>query len=271
MQHDRPVLIAFPFLLALVLLVSGVTLGSVQTLPPRITVMSYNIHHGVGTNRILDLNRIAGVISAAAPDIVALQEVDKDTKRSGGVDQAAELARLTRMNYQFGKAVNYDGGEFGNAILTRHPVTLIGNWPLPGFKEARAALFVAIDLSSLYGAGVSMTFVATHLDNRKNANRIESADVIEAVITGLPRRPALLGGDLNDRPSTATLNKFDLYWDIEDLGRTLWTFPAGTPDRQLDYVLYRSSGDWTVHHIEVLNEPVAADHRPIVYVFELNT
>ena len=270
MRHDRSVLIAFPFVLALVLLVSAVTPGSAQTVPGRITVMSYNIHHGEGTNRILDLKRIADVIKGAAPDIVALQEVDKNTNRSGGVDQAAELARLTGMRYQFGKAINYDGGEHGIAILTRHPFTLIGNWPLPGFKEARAALFVAIDLSSLYGAGVSMTFVATHLDNRRSANRIKSADDIEAVMTGLPPRPALLGGDLNDRPNTATLNAFDRYWDIEDLGRALWTFPAGTPDRQLDYVLSRKSGDWTVHDIEVLNEPVASDHRPIVYVYELN-
>ena len=270
MRPNRANVVAFACVLVPVLLVVGIGVGSAQTVPS-VTVMSYNIHHGEGTNRILDLNRIAEVINAADPDIVSLQEVDKNTNRSGGVDQAAVLASLTGMSHQFGKAVNRDGGEYGNAILTKHPMTLIGNWPLPGFKEARAALFVKIDLASVYGDGVLMTFIATHLDHKKSANRIQSADDIEAVISGLPGRPALLGGDLNDRPGTATLNEFDLYWEIEDLGQAWWTFPAGTPNRQLDYVLYRNSGDWTVHGIEVPNEPVASDHRPIVYTYALNT
>lgn len=60
-------------------------------------VLTYNIHHGEGTDGVLDLERIAGVIKGASPDLVALQEVDVGAERTGGVDQAGELGRLTGM------------------------------------------------------------------------------------------------------------------------------------------------------------------------------
>jgi endonuclease/exonuclease/phosphatase family metal-dependent hydrolase len=236
--------------------------------------MSYNIHEGKGTDGTLDLNRIADVINAVGPDLVVLQEVDKNTEGSGFVDQPAVLAALTFMNHEFGKAMDWDKGEFGNVILTKHPYTLIGNYLLPKVKrnqEPRAALFLEVDLSSIYGPGASITFVGTHLDNRRAQSRIQAASFIDTILAGLPDRPALLGGDLNDVPGSPTMIEFDLSWEIEDLGQTLFTFPAGSPDRQIDYVLYRDSGAWTVNHAEVLDEPIASDHRPIVYIYELGT
>jgi endonuclease/exonuclease/phosphatase family metal-dependent hydrolase len=71
----------------------------------QVRVLSYNIHHGAGTDGELDLPRIANVIRRLKPDLVALQEVDKKTQRSRGVDQAAELGRLTGMHAVFGKAI----------------------------------------------------------------------------------------------------------------------------------------------------------------------
>src|SRR3990172_3828554 len=83
--------------------------------PLRVRVLTYNIHHGEGTDGRIDLARIAAVIQRLAPDVVALQEVDKLTSRSEGVDQAAELGRLTKLHAAFGKAMDYAGGEYGQA------------------------------------------------------------------------------------------------------------------------------------------------------------
>src|SRR5688500_8381796 len=77
---------------------------------PRRRVLSYNIHHGEGTDRKFDLERLAKIIRAAEPDVVALQEVDRKTRRASGVDQAAELGKLTDMHVEFGNAMNYSGG-----------------------------------------------------------------------------------------------------------------------------------------------------------------
>ncbi|MNQ91824.1 hypothetical protein D3C85_1072220 [compost metagenome] len=80
--------------------------------------MTYNIHVGIpASGSTPNLAATAAVINAASPDLVALQEVDKNTTRSGGVDQAAYLATATGMNYYFAKAINRFGGEYGIAIL----------------------------------------------------------------------------------------------------------------------------------------------------------
>jgi len=77
----------------------------------RIRVLSYNIHHGEGTDGKLDLARIAKVIEAAKPDLVALQEVDVEAQRSGKVDQAQELSRLTRLHVAFGPSMDFQGAN----------------------------------------------------------------------------------------------------------------------------------------------------------------
>lgn len=82
-------------------------------------VLSYNIHHGRGTDNQVDLARIAKVISDSQADLVALQEVDHGTRRTGGVDQTSELGRLTGMHSQFCKQIDYDDGEYGQALLSR--------------------------------------------------------------------------------------------------------------------------------------------------------
>ena len=85
--------------------------------PFRLRVLSYNIHHGQGTDGRFDLARLAEVIDRLEPDLVALQEVDHRTRRAKGVDQAAELGRLTGMHSWFGKAMDFSGGGYGDSPL----------------------------------------------------------------------------------------------------------------------------------------------------------
>ncbi len=99
--------------------------------PVRVRVLTYNIHHGAGTDGKTDLARTAGAIKRLTPDLVALQEVDKATTRSRGVDQAAELGRLTGMHFAFGKAMDFAGGQYGEAILSRYPLMEIQVHSLP--------------------------------------------------------------------------------------------------------------------------------------------
>src|SRR6266550_6659404 len=85
-------------------------------------VMTYNIHVGVGMDKKLDLKRIADVINDQHPDLVGLQEVDRGVKRTQGIDEIAELARLTRMQFVFAHNLDYQGGQYGVAILSRFPI-----------------------------------------------------------------------------------------------------------------------------------------------------
>ncbi|MEZ6125818.1 MAG: endonuclease/exonuclease/phosphatase family protein [Planctomycetaceae bacterium] len=104
--------------------------------PTQLRVLSYNIHHGEGVDRKLDLQRIADVILSVRPDLVALQEVDRNATRTGGVDQPAELARLTRMHVVFGANIELQGGHYGNAVLSRHPIARLRNHLLPNIDDS---------------------------------------------------------------------------------------------------------------------------------------
>lgn len=98
-------------------------------------VLSYNIHHGEGVDGKLDLDRIARTIQSVEPDLVALQEVDRKVTRTGGIDQPAELARLTKMQVAFGGNIVLQGGDYGNAVLSRWPIRRHENHKLPRFDN----------------------------------------------------------------------------------------------------------------------------------------
>src|SRR5439155_12093386 len=85
-------------------------------------VMTYNIHHGEGLDGKVDLLHISDVIKREQADIVALQEVDKGVARTARRDLPAELAALTGMTCVFSNNFHYQGGEYGNAVLTRFPI-----------------------------------------------------------------------------------------------------------------------------------------------------
>ncbi len=228
--------------------------------PRRLTVMSYNIHHARGMDERVDLERIAKVIQSVSPDIVALQEVDRHTRRTGGVDQAAELGRLTGMEVVFGRAIDFQGGQYGNAVLSKPPVLAKCNHPLPFSpgREARAVLAVDVD---------GFRFLATHLDNASEEDRVAAARVIPSMTE--PALPTVLAGDLNAVRGSRPMQLLSEHFLIAGGDVESPTIPVNNPRRQIDYVLFRPAERWRVIEVRVLNEPVASDHLPIVAVLEL--
>jgi endonuclease/exonuclease/phosphatase family metal-dependent hydrolase len=126
---------------------SGCQAGSVRPQTPgTLRVLSYNIHHGEAMDKKFDYQRLAKVINDLSPDIVALQEVDVGTERASGVDQATLLGKLCKMHHAFGQAMPYQGGQYGEAILSRFSIETVLVHPLPYQfeQEPRAALEVRI-------------------------------------------------------------------------------------------------------------------------------
>src|SRR6476661_4661857 len=104
-------------LLAILLLATAPWLWAHSAPAAPLRVLTYNIHHGAGTDGVFDLARIASVISAANPDIVSLQEVDNGVPRTNNINEVARLAELTGMQSYFAKARNLDGGSYGDGVL----------------------------------------------------------------------------------------------------------------------------------------------------------
>lgn len=234
----------------------------------RLRILSYNIHHGEGIDRKLDLERIAGVIKSVKPDIVALQEVDRKVGRTKGVDQPAELARLTGMHVVFGSNIPLLGGDYGNAVLSRFPIAGHKNHKLPNFDKSEQRGVLAAEIK-VPGLARPLLFLATHLDYRRdNKERLASARFINDLVMKQGKRPALLAGDLNDTAESRVLAEFEKQWTRTN-PKPLPTIPVEEPTRQIDFVLYRPADRWNVIETTVLDEAVASDHRAVLAVVEV--
>jgi endonuclease/exonuclease/phosphatase family metal-dependent hydrolase len=223
---------------------------------PRLRVLTYNIHHGEGTDRKFDLERLAKIIKATEPDLVALQEVDRKTRRASGVDQAAELGKLTGMHARFGKAMDYSGGEYGEAILSRHEPTKTSVHALPHGpgREPRAA--IAVTLAARDGLP-ELIFIGTHLCHQSVDDRVAQAKTINAAYPSEAKTVAILAGDLNARTASPPMRELGKQWSD--------TMPKRN---KIDYVLVRPGDPWRAVETKVIPEPVASDHDPVLVVLE---
>jgi endonuclease/exonuclease/phosphatase family metal-dependent hydrolase len=233
--------------------------------PRTLRVMTYNIHITQGMDKRFDIERIANVIKANDVDVVAVQEVDIKARRSGGVDQLAELKRLTGMHGVFGKARDFDGGEYGQVILSRRPIDKMDVHQLPGAadQEQRIALVATIEQKKPLP---DLLFVATHLHHKEEEHRLKQSAELNRILKDFMshREPAVLVlGDLNATPASAVMTQMAEKWDdaTRDAGLT---FPADKPDRKIDYVLLPKGHGWKVISATVVDESVASDHRPVV-------
>ena len=243
--------------------------------PFRLRVLTYNIHHGEGSDGRIDLERIARVISEQRPDLVALQEIDVKTRRSGGVDQAAELARLTGLHVAFGKAIDYQGGEYGQAVLSRFSIDSFRTHTLPGEPASEQRIAVEATVRPARN-GPAVRFVGTHLHHLPpEANRLRQAAELNRLFIGdTESTPTILAGDFNAEPNSETMALLTARWtDVatqsDELGVRQATYPANAPRKRIDYVLLRpTGGTWRVIHARVIPETIASDHAPVLAVVE---
>lgn len=219
-----------------------------------LVLMSYNVRNGKGMDNKRNLNRTAAVIRAARPDVVALQEIDSVTRRSEGNDVAAVLGRKCSMYHTFSKTIDYDGGGYGVALLSREKPVAVQRFALPGREEARTLLYVEFEQYAV---------VSTHLSLTAE-DRMASLAVIDSVAT-MCTKPIYIAGDWNATPESAfgraLGEKMQYLTDTKAC-----TFPADNPDRVIDYIVAPHDQAVEVLRREVVNEPMASDHRPIIAV-----
>lgn len=220
-------------------------------------VMTYNIKHGERSS----LESLARVIAAERPDLVALQEVDLGTARAGGVDQAARLGELTGMEHAFVPALlSHDGGQYGLALLSRHPILSAARVPLPSAGEQRILALFEVELDPAH----VLPFAVTHFGVTGAAERQEQAAAVLAALAGRPA--AILAGDLNATSSEASVaalrGALGDAWSRGGSGSGN-TVDALFPTRRIDYLLL--GADWTARvAARVPAARLESDHRPVV-------
>jgi endonuclease/exonuclease/phosphatase family metal-dependent hydrolase len=235
-------------------------------------VLSYNIHHANPPSRpgVIDLDAIAGVIKKQQPHLVALQEVDVFTERSGkSLHQAEKLAEMTGMTAYFAKAIDYGWGEYGVAILSKFPMDAMKNTSLPTAKETngepRALATVVVTLPE----GKKILFACTHLDaQRQDTNRLLQINSIVNILK-TEKLPVIIAGDFNSVPGTTVINTLDSYFTRTCITNCGFTIPQINPTKTIDFIAYTASDAFTVTEHYVPDEKYASDHLPVGSVLRI--
>ena len=241
-----------------------------------VRLLTYNVHRCVGVDGKLDVARVAEVIAAQSPDIVALQEVDVGRARTGGVDQAERLAHRLGMAFHFHASVKVESELYGDALLTVRPERLVRTGRLPGDPrfprlEPRGALWVAVDID-----GVELQVINTHLGLVPREQRAQALALAGREWLGRQRRsdPLMLVGDFNATPLAAAYRTLaSMLIDARravPFARAHPTFPSRLPMLAIDHVFV--SAGVQVQAVRTALDPLsrtASDHVPLIVDFRL--
>jgi len=216
----------------------------------QLQVMTFNVRHCAGMDLVVDYNRIANVIKQQNPDVVALQELDSITTRSGQHDQLRELAIRTNYHPVYGSAINFDGGKYGVGVLTKEPYLSIKRIPLPG-EEPRILLVVELK---------DYVLACIHLDLDEEQRLASIPLIVEEARRW--QKPFILAGDWNDTPDSELMQEMTKSFTV--LSGDMATYPADAPQQCLDYIAAFKGPSVEVEEFQVIDEPAASDHRPVV-------
>jgi len=228
-------------------------------------VLCYNIHHGGGMDGAVRLERTANAIKAWNPDLVALQEVDRNTLRTDKTDQPKLLAEMLKMHYVFGKAIDYQGGEYGLVVLSRFPILEHQMVLLPPDvqPEQRGILVAKIGVPSAQDDTKQriIRFASTHLSVASPAEREVQVQKIDTLLSE-GSEPTIVAGDFNARPDSDVIVRFLPNW--KDTAAPALEKNV-TPDRpkRIDYIFFRSKDPFEVMESRTINDVMTSDHMPI--------
>lgn len=238
--------------------------------------MTYNVHGCVGIDGRRSAERIAEVIGEHGPDVVAMQELDVGRHRSERENQPERIAHELGMTHLFSSACAMGGGEYGNAILSRHPIELVKAACLPPLeqidgRETRGALWVTVRTSD-----AAVHVLTTHLGLDRTERAVQADTLRGADWLGHPscQAPVVVTGDLNARPGSPPYRRLrgdllDVQEAVPDL-RPRRTWPAMLPMMRIDHVFVSPSV--AVGGFEVPSDRltrVASDHLPLIVDLEI--
>lgn len=238
--------------------------------------MTFNIHHGRGTDNQSDLYRIADIIDKCDADIIGLNEVDKHfSKRSDYEDQISWLANQLKMDHVFSPSISIKSKkykkmrQYGNALLSRYPILTKKSHSfnyLSGLTEGRSLLEAAIQKNKqLFQINV------THLSLNPFLHRMQT----DFIVSQLHKYsdPIIIMGDCNMKPGSKgwrkLTNVFQDVWHIGGKGAG-YTYPSLRPRTRLDYIFVSQSLK-VVEAKVVTKMPKVSDHLPLTATLQYDS
>jgi endonuclease/exonuclease/phosphatase family metal-dependent hydrolase len=239
----------------------------------RLSVVSWNIHKGIGgVDRRYRIDRVVAVLAEVRPDVALLQEVTDGLPRASFHDQAELLAEALGMEHMaFCPQHRFAIGGYGNAILSRHPISHVEEIDLTiGSRKRRGALGAHLRVR-VGGHARTVALFSLHLGLAGSERALQ----LERFLGSPPLRhlhhptPVVVGGDLNDVWGSLG-PRFLAPAGFVRAGRATNTFPAAVPIRPLDGIFVR--GHVRAHGCGPLKNPLtrqASDHLPLCAELEL--
>ncbi len=239
-------------------------------------VLTYNTHACEGMDGRVSPRRIARVIAARSPDIVALQELDLGRRRSRSEDQAALIARAVEMHVVFCPTVTVGEEHYGHALLSRWPIEVVRRGLLPvapggWWSEPRTALWARVVIGAR-----RFNIITTHLglgteERRLQMEALTGPDWLGAVPLG---EDVLLCGDFNSLPGSVpyrlAARRLQDAQAVLKRHTPLRTFSSTQPFARIDHIFASSS--FVPEKIWVPRDRVtrvASDHLPLVVDFAI--
>jgi len=225
-------------------------------------IATYNIHRCRGLDGRTRPERIADVLRAIEADVVALQEVVGAGPHGGG--HAEALGAALGMGWVMAPARQLRGHQFGNAVLSRCPITHHAGHDIT-WKTCEPRRLQRVDLSvDGHALRIYNVHLGTAILERRHQARRLAAVVADRAVGG----PKLVLGDFNEwmRGLVTTLLSERLHSvDLRDYMRRRRTYPGLFPILHLDHIYY--AGRVEVVRIEVPRTRltlIASDHLPLV-------
>ncbi len=232
-----------------------------------LTVMTYNIRHGLGIDDVFNFSRVVETIKDVDPDILILNEVDQGNPRSGEMNQADIIAEELGMNSFFSSSE--DRSDYGNAVLSKFPIKEEFGFVLPrpewmlAVNRGCAVIITEVE-------GKEVVVMGTHLGLGGIMEvQTELRGILE-VYYEYKDKPAIIAGDFN-------AELFDLQYGVPELfnhfksvnhtlNKDLHTIPADRPGSQIDYIFVN---DYFEVNDAFTVSSYASDHLPVVSKLEL--
>ena len=230
----------------------------------RLAVASYNLHSCVGLDRRRSPARIAEVLRQLDCDVYALQEVDNQPGAHEESMQLEYLAKSMEMSAIPGLRIVRHTGEYGNAILTRLPITQVRRHDLSySWCEPRGAIDIELDVR-----GQPLRIIATHLGLRRSERRFQWRRLMVAIAEGSMEMPTIVLGDMNEwyRSARTLREAHDAFGEPPAPA----AFPSFAPMLALSRVWVRPRAaleSIVVHRTELTRK--ASDHLPLKAILEV--
>ncbi|WP_417638141.1 endonuclease/exonuclease/phosphatase family protein [Klebsiella aerogenes] len=250
---------------------------------PKLRIATYNIGKNEASDNVADFTALNSAIKKINADIIAVPEVDHKTQRSQKIDQLKTIADANNMHYAFGKALDFDGGEYGLGLLSKYIILHSQVVKLPsGNAEQRVALLAQVDVPGFDSAPIIMV---THLDWQKDPTmRTEQARYLLDLSIGdaasdfkdIASSIKILAGDFNSTREEQPVKEIGYFFnEVSKQGTDTRSWPAVNPAIDIDHIFTFKGQKWDVKKLEIphnspeFNWSAASDHLPVIAELQL--